>query len=279
MAFKRIIEISSGPEGGIGRKVTENYMSFEIERSLTSSVNKAKVKIYNLSQETVAAMGKAGNKLVISAGYEDEGGAAALFFGDINKVTTEQKGVDKVLEMEAFDGQKAVQGKNVVLSFTKGTPTQTVLNTILGVLALPLGSVIPPITSVYSGGYCYAGKAVGALTQVLAREGLKWSIQNEALVVYKDGEIFTPTTLKLTADSGLLSVAPVDQTPGPGTGKKVIKGTSYKFEALLFPQLLPGAQVFIQSTVVIGAVVVQAVKLRGDNRTGDFKCECEAKGF
>ncbi len=277
MAFNRVIEVASGPEGQPATIFSECYISFEIERNKTKTPNKANVKMYNLTDATMAKMGKRENKIIIRAGYQDEGGASALFYGDVTQSTISKDGINKVLEIEAMDGYKNIQAKNVSLSYAKGTKVTTVLNDVLNAMAYPVGGKKPVSSDIYSGGYAFIGKAQDALTQVLKKLGYKWTIQNEQIFIYQEGQGVVTYALRLAPDTGLLNISKLEQDTDTSTKSKGKVPVCYKIETLLFPQIVPGAIVKIESTLATGNMGIESVKVTADNFGGDFKIEAEVR--
>jgi hypothetical protein len=283
MAFKRQIEIISGPVGGTQISVSEGYMSFDIEKTKSKTPNKANIKLYNLLDTTMTRMGWSKNKIIVKAGYEDEGGLSSIFFGDLVKSTISKDGKLRVLEIEAMDGYKNIQDKNVSLSYAGGTRVSVVLGDILNVLALPLGAEKPQTSEIYSGGFVFVGKAKDALSQVMSRLGYKWTIQNEQILIYQQGQGVVSTSLLLTPKTGLLKIDRVEQDTSVDLAAEGISSKStekktpiaYNIETLLFHQIIPGAIVKIESSVVNGTFQVDSAKLTGDNFGGDFKIEAE----
>lgn len=277
MAFKRYIEITAGPSGEIGKTVIDNYMSFEIEKGLGKKwVNKALVKIYNLSENTANHMGAAKNKLIIKTGYMDEG-AAGVFFGDVHKSRIYKDGPNQVLEIEAYDGQ-SLQSKSIALSYIEGTGASVILDAILSKLAYPVKGK-PNLTDVYQNAYCYNGNAYEALKGVLAKSGYLCTIQNEAINIYKQGEPVVNTGLYLSSDTGLLQVDIVDEVVGFLVDDDALpdrKGSKLKIKSLIFPQLYPGAQVTVVKGNTEGPYRIKTVKMVGDNFGGEYSAEMEA---
>lgn len=277
MAFKRYIEISAGPADGIGRTVVDNYMGFEIEKSLGPKwINKAIVQIYNLSDNTANIMGAAKNKLIVKTGYSDEG-VQAIFFGDVHKSKIYKEGPNKILEIEAYDGQKA-QSKSIALSYTEGTSASVILDAILAKLAYPVKNK-PKLNDVYQNAYSFSGNAYDALKKVLAKSGYLCSIQNEAIIIYKQGEAVVNTGLYLSADTGLIQADVVDEIVGFLIDDDALpdrKGSKLKIKSLIYPQLYPGAQITVAKGLSEGPYRIKTVKMIGDNFGGDYFAEMEA---
>lgn len=273
MAFGRIVELTIGPPDGIGQLITGLRISFTIEKGDTESANKATITVYNLSAETALKLGKAKNRIILRAGYQDEGGAKNIFFGDIASAIYSKQSPETKLEITAFDGQLNIQEKNVSLSYAPGTFVQQIFNDIRKTFGLPLTNVGLSLQGQYVNGFAFVGKAKDALTEVLAFAGKTWTIQNSQLTVLSPGETVERTGLLISAKTGLINspepLDTVDDKPTEDVPKR------YMVKSLLYPQLVPGVEIELQSNIVSGTFRVESVTFTGDNAEGDFIAETE----
>lgn len=275
MAFNRYVEIIAGQEGtDKAITVSELYIKFEVEKSISSALNTAKVDIYNLSDASVEKIAVADSKLVINAGYLDET-INAVFFGNIIKASMKKEDGNKILTLEAQDGNKNYKSKRVSASFKAGVKVADVLNMIFSNLAMPVaGKNLIPQNQQYTIGYSFAGLAKDALTECLAACSLAWTIQNETIVILKDAKSAQETGLLLTPETGLLNIELGDENTN-----LVAKVPPKKFTAktLLLPQLVPNAKCKIVSEAkgINGIYKIMKGKYIGDNQTGDFMTEVE----
>lgn len=275
MAFNRVIEIVIGPQGQTGRLVKDQKMSFEIFKTTEKSVNTAKIKIWNLKPSTVTEIAKVRNKVIVRAGYEDEG-INNVFFGDLIRATPLDEGIDKVLDIEAVDGGLGLEERNISISYAPGTQVSVVLNDIFTVLAYPLATTLTPPQREYVNGYAFIGKARDALTEVLAYIGRTWSIQNELLVILAPDEVVTRGALVLTPKTGLIGTPElVNDKSQDQTGEAPPK--RYKVKSLMFPQILPGSSLTINSNAVSGTFKVLDATYIGNNREGDHLVNAEVE--
>lgn len=270
MALNRKIEVIIGPEGSAGTKVTEELkIAFEVEKTGLKTINSASVKIWNLSKATAEKMSKVGNAFVLRAGYADEGGAKGLFFGKVTKSTLAKDPPDTVLEIEASDGGHVLKEKFLTLSYTEGTGIRTILTDILDVIGLPIGNEYTLPTLEYAGGFAFIGKASDALSQVLDRAKLNWSIQNSQIYILADKEGYEVQALNLNYNSGLLT-AP--ERLLDSTGEKALEDlpARYQIQCLLYPQIVPGALVTISTPDVLGSFKIESASFTGDSYEGEF---------
>lgn len=273
MAYNRIIESTIGPPGGSGFLIQGLRQNFTVEKSDKESTNKLSLSIYNLSQNTIDIVAKAKNKIILRAGYADEG-TSSLFFGDIVSTISRKEGPNKVLEIEAFDGQTNIQNKNISISYNAGTPKQQIFNDLVTAFGIPLTNP-QSLGGQFANGYSYVGKVKDALTEILSPLGKSWTIQNEQLVIITKGESVQRSGLLISPNTGLIGTpeALSDQDEKQSDIDEVPK--RWKIKSLLFPQLFPGVDLEIQSNKVNGVFRVESIYLSGDNYEGEFICETE----
>lgn len=273
MAFGRVIKVKIGPPGQEGLLITDLTVEFNIEKNTAETTNVGRINIYNLAAESIARVAKAGYHVILIAGYEDET-AGELFYGDIKHASPRQDGNDIVLEIEAYDGQTTLERTTSSVSYRAGVNARTIIGDLQAAFNYDatIGLQLVPIDVTYPKGYVFSGKTKDALTEVLNKCGLKWMVQNEKLVIYNPGQSTGETGLKLTASTGLvISPEPVeDKTADPTTDTAAMR---WKVTALLFPQLIPGARVQIESRSLNGTFVIEKSTFSGNNRDGDFKVD------
>ncbi len=273
MAFGRLITVISGPSGGTGTSISDCRISFDIEKSIGKTPNKSNVMIYNLSDTTMASMGKRMNKLIIKAGYKDENSLSTIFYGDINKSEISKEPPDTILKIEAMDGWKSLQQAIINKSYAAGTSISTVVNDIVSEMGFVIGGTKPNISGSYAPGYVASGKCGHVLSKVLNKVGYTWSIQNDQIYIFEEGGSAKTFELSLASDTGLLSISKLEHDA------KLTKSAKsyYTIRTLLFPQIIPGAQVYIKSSLATGNMIVQNVTMSGDSYEGDFIVEAEVK--
>jgi len=272
LAFNRLIELQIGRPGEIGLLIKDLRISFSIEKSDTESANMAIIQIYNLTDNTVKKINRAGNILILRAGYEDEG-IKTLFFGTIINSTDIKTGTERILEIQVADGVENIQDKNLTISYSAGTTVQKIFNDLVLLFGLPLTNIGLILSGQYINGWSFCGKIKDAITEVLDKVNLSWTIQNNQLVVVERGKSVERTGLFLTPDTGLLdspeSLVDTDLKPTEDPPAR------YKVKSLLFPQLFPGVDFRLKSEKVSGTFKVETAKFSGDNYEGEFLCELE----
>ncbi len=243
---ERILQVRIGPAGKEGRLWTwPTYIEFDGERATAKSTNKAKIKIWNLTDDSVRWIEQRGQRAQVLAG---ETTPSEMFLGDIStrKTYTQWEGPDRITTIDAADGQTAYRTSTVSLSYPPGTSRATVLADVVSALGLPIlhQSALPALT--YQRGWAYCGKTRDALTELL-RDDASWSIQQGALLILATDEPIPGNALVINAYSGLT-----------GSPKRTNKGVD--FECLLQPAIRPGVSVQLDAIDIKAALRITKVK-------------------
>jgi hypothetical protein len=279
MAFMRQVEVIIGPKGGEGVKINGLKTAFEIEKTDKPETNTAKISIYNLSKDTHDKICAAGNHCTLKAGYADEA-AAAILFGDVVKGIRKRSGVDYVTELEVKDGRVAVMAGQVSVSYAKDTDALAVVQDLIDAIGLPSkGTELIPPDAKYPGAFADIGQAADILRKVLNKYDLRYTIQNEMIYILKEGEASEAAGLRLTPETGLLTIPqPVsDKTEETDAAKEA--ANKWAFRTMLFPQLIPGAACKVETATISMEMKIVKAKFTGDNRLSDFAVDIEAEAL
>jgi len=277
MAFMRSVEVIIGPKGGEGVKINGLKIAFDIEKTDKPESNTAKIEIYNLSKETHDKICVAGNHCTLKAGYSDET-ISAILFGDVVKGFRKKTDTDYVTEIEVKDGRVAVMAGQVSVSYATDTDALTIVQDMIDAIGLPSkGTELIPSDAKYPGALADWGQAADILRDVLNKFELRYTIQNGMIYILKEGEAAESTGLRLTPETGLLTIPqPVsDKTTETDTTKDA--PNKWEFRTMLFPQLIPGAACKIESSSITTEMKVIKARLKGDNWLSDFIIDIEAE--
>jgi len=186
-------------------------IEFDLPFSDSPSANVGNVKIYNLSDETVAKMSRDA-PVVVQAGYEGDVGTVAI--GTIEEVTTKWQGVDKVTTLLVGDGTAQWLTARVNKTWREGVKASEVARDIIGLLGLSVGRIELPEDVVYPSGCTFSTGAKTAL-EVLAEDcGAKLHVTRQAVYLLPP-EATERVGVLWTAETGLLdSPEPSSQRPG-----------------------------------------------------------------
>lgn len=279
--FGRVTRIKITPKVGDvvtiqGKSIDKDGfdLSFDIEKNLQTTPNKAKFTIYNLPDDVRAKLQlKDDDAIEFEAGYKTT--SAVVFRGNVTHVIHYLDGADWVSVIEAGEGHKAYRKSYVAKSYGAGTPFKTVVEDIVktfeGFKVTPaITKAISAVSKTFPDGMTIDGKSADVLNKVLKQGGLEFSIQgNEIQMVKEDTRASDAPAIRLDYTSGLVGV--------PQLGEKEGKPT-ISFDSLIQPGLVPGRKVEIDwEGGKPKTVVCTVVKIVGDNGFGnDFYSKVEA---
>ncbi|MFB6373825.1 MAG: hypothetical protein ABEN55_12125, partial [Bradymonadaceae bacterium] len=105
--FDRTVKVIAGPKGGDGVEIEGVRIDFDVKHSLNGDPNKAKLKLYNLTDDTTDIFRKDDVEVRVIAGYDNPG---LIFVGGPIKdgVNDKWDGTERILEVEAQDGGREI---------------------------------------------------------------------------------------------------------------------------------------------------------------------------
>jgi len=269
--FDRAVDIRIGipanPQGtfpGAGRSWTQLRTEFEVSRSLGKDPNTAKVKLYNPDEVSIGLIQATGSFLQVFAGYGLI--PSQIFSGNIAKrgVTIEKRDTDKIVSIEAGDGELAYTSVPFNWHYSAGTEVNVILSNLILALGVGLGPgspVLPP--RVLLNDVTYYGRAVDALNELVTDAGGTWSIQDGNLEILLGDAPTSDLAVSLTPATGLI-----------GSPKRTDDGVT--LQSLLHTGIKPGKIINVVSFQVTGFYKAKVVKHRGDTHVNRWQTEVEA---
>ena len=205
MRFGRVFRLIAGKGGGTGLEITENRIKFSIARDDTKNPNKGEILVYNLAPSTRAELAKPDTRVLLHAGYDEEGEPPLIYEGDVVYSATTFEGPDVITTLELGDGAVATRDSVVTLGYGPGVASETVIRDVARQMGLTVSmpSDVPKRT--WAHGLTLHGAARVALDKVTRGTGLSWSIQSGVLqVVRGGGGTNNQQVVELSSDSGLI---------------------------------------------------------------------------
>ncbi len=199
----RIVTALIGPPGGAGTLFTQEYMSGSVKTYKGSKPNECTHTIHNLSDPTIAQLEAPGQVLQIKAGTTFVG---ELFKGSITSrgVVTKNDTPNRTTTITAKDGRRVYRDTKVSRAYPPKTPIATVVQDLLALTGLPVGtgSVYPPGT--FPGGWAHQGLWRLALAEILLPLGYYYTIQGGVIYVLLESSTAPGNVPLLTPDTGLI---------------------------------------------------------------------------
>ena len=192
-----------------------------------TAADEAEIVIYNLTDKTINQF-KNKAKITITAGYGTDTGI--IFSGFITSKKTYREGVDKITQIRAIDDLKRLNKEVESISYVAGTKASYILKDLCGRVGLPVAVFKVVRDYTYTDEVTVDGDLSEAIKQYATVCGISAYVCKSKIYVrsLKDGD---NTRFKLSADTGLLSVAEFEEESNTEEFKDVIKG--FDVECLL----------------------------------------------
>lgn len=255
-------------------RITDLRVQFRCVRSLKPAPNTLDLTVYNLNDARRKALDDASTLTTyLEVGYRD--GLAGIFRGDVRSVSSIVQGSDIVTRLSSGDGEKAIRGKRVAVTYGKQVTAGQILDGLVASLGLKPGNVAKAkaelsqlnTTTLYPAGVSLFGNTWRELQTFARSAGLEISIQDGAIQVLNAGEPLADRGVLLTSDTGLIGSPSTD---ADGT---------VSFQCLMIPELKPGVKVQLDSRYVKGYYRLTRVEYKGDTgvEAKDWGPECHAE--
>ncbi len=210
--------------------------------------------------------------LTIAGGYPDNIGT--IFTGDIIDSKQYFQGTDKISDITAGDGSKALSEAVTFKGYAPKIGYDTIVSDLIdslkevgGVIASSITKgEIPKLGSILNKfGTLSGGKSSDVLDKILKKAKKQYTINNGVLNIFDENGFFDNQAILLTPENGLLDSPKTKQIEKTtDTGKKKIEGV--EFNALLMPGIVPGQRVRIKSRYIDGEYVVQECSINMSSR-------------
>lgn len=226
-----------------GLDVSALRCTFSIEKSVNETPNYAQIVLYNLAASSIAQI-KAGDKVILSAGYEN-GNFGMIFTGEIvQPYITREGGTDTLLHLICQDGDVFLNSAFTAKTLEKGSTIKDVVDTCA---TLPQRKISDKITSgdAYIRGKVLFGQSASYLKGVAQATDTQFFVSDEEISIvgaedYEDG-----LAVDLNADTGLV-----------GDPNQTDDGVSAK--CLINPSIKLNTLVHIDASAIVAKAVTNA---------------------
>ena len=253
--------------------------SFNVTKTSEANPNTGKITLFNLAAQNRSLLEEPNSQIVVKAGYSGFGVnpietasilggdlAEIIYVGDIrlNGIKNERRGPDIATTLECSTGLVALNEAKINKSYTKGTTAIQVITDLASSMGLNIAQLQTSGADVFLGGLSLSGSSKDALTTILKKLGVQWSIQDDELhIVDKQLPTAEPVVL-LTENTGLI-----------GVPTKMANG-GYIFKSLLNPKIRPGRTLSVISKTATGLFRPRKVDFVGDLDGGPWETTVEA---
>lgn len=217
----RKVEVIAGP-----RKFTSDDFTiyFDIPFDDGPDVNIAEIEIYNLSDNTIAAI-KKGHGVIINAGYQNDVGA--VLTGVTQRIETNWEDVDKTTSLMVADAHDNWMEVDVKRTYKEGITAQQILNDLIPYTGLRVGALNLPLNMRYDGAKTIDGK-IGKIIVEIAKDCNAKVHVNKGKIFIREKSEGDKIAFVLDKNHGLVgSPTPIENEEKYNVAEKVKKGDKW----------------------------------------------------
>ena len=260
--------------GSTPAQPTALRIHFAVQKADTETPNTARISLWNLSPEQVAALNEKDCHAVLRAGYGNH--MPLIFSGTITYVKTLMDGADRETVMEICDGRVPLRETYCSLSYAGVVNARTVIDDIAGDMELPVTYSYNAAFADFPNGFSFIGPGRVGLDKACATSGLQWRICNGVLQVKRERDTMDREAYLLSPDSGLLGIPRNILVAPEGYGLDEQQGVEVEY--LLNGAIGIGDFVRVESRDIQGFYRVKWLELAGDSIRGAWKCTAKLIG-
>lgn len=262
MQYLRSCKLIVSTAGGDGLDLSNLHIKFAVKKADAQTPNTAEIRVYNVSESTVARIRKEFARVILQAGYESNFGV--IFDGNIKQVRFgRENGTDTYIDIAAGDGDDAYNFAVVNTTLAAGAKQS---DQIAAAGAQMSGRGIKTGYIADTGGQRLArGKVMYGMARDYMRQSAEasdtsWSIQDGKLQFVSATGVLPGQAIVLNSKTGL--VGQPEQT-----------NDGIKARCLLNPTLKIGGRVQINEKDVAEAKLQDTTKDAQVNRPADIAAD------
>lgn len=177
-------------------------IDFDISFNDKEEPDVSEVTIYNLSEDSINEIKKQGY-CIVNAGYREMGNKACVVSGDIEDVTTDWEGLDKVTKIKVSDGGKEWRKAKLNKTYAEGTKASLIMQDLCGVLGYEVVEINPKEDITYKLGKTIKGYCSDSLKRLVKDTKSKMYI-NKKRITIRDEKKGNDIGFLLNTETGLV---------------------------------------------------------------------------
>lgn len=247
-------------------------IGFDVPFDDENESNVAELKIYNLSDATVAAL-KKDSPAVLIAGYQSAAGA--ILTGTIKHAASHWQGVDKITTVEVVDNNDAWLNTPVKKTYKEGTTAKEILSDLLPLTRLEISAFSLPKVQTYPRGKTL-NTTLGNAIKALAKDCDAKMHVNRGRIFLRPAKEGDSVGIVIDADHGLIgSPERIEEEHTEVKSNKKVNVTGWKVKTLLNPLITTDVVLQITSKTANGVFRVKSGKHAGQSDGGAYYTEVE----
>ena len=202
MFWIRDIDVLAG--GKKFQSLGENALEIDFDISFNDKEEPdvSEVTIYNLSEDSINEIKKQGY-CIVNAGYREMGNKDCVVSGDIEDVTTDWEGLDKVTKIKVSDGGKEWRQAKLNKTYAEGTKASLIMQDLCGVLGYEVVEIKPKEDITYKLGKTIKGYCSDSLKRLVKDTKSKMYI-NKKRITIRDEKKGNDIGFLLNSETGLV---------------------------------------------------------------------------
>ena len=199
--WKRVANVIIGKSGS-GLLVSDNRIKFEINKTVDAIPNSATILIYNLNSDNETRIRDEFTEVILNAGYADAPKLA--FRGSIINVSRFRDGNDRVVEIQAGDGDRDYRLSTVQATLAAGTKNAQIIDRVIGSFSSTIRGAmqIPDVARIR--GKVISGNSRDVMDALAQETGSHWSIQDGELQVISVSDVKPGIAVVVNSETGML---------------------------------------------------------------------------
>ena len=257
--------------------ITRPHISVNISKNINPTQNKANLQIWGLNKNTRNKI-ESKNKIIIKAGYLDEGGPQVAFRGEITKSDSQKQKPEVITQIEAASGIKNIKNQYVSRGYAEGVYLKDIISDVVDITGYAFTTNLNDLqfkNIQFANGFSFSGEIRDYLNKVCEIAKLQWNINDDRLKIFNtdfsDKEVF----YYLNSKNGLFG------TPKAITiknEKKNIELKGWEVRSKVLPSIEPNSSLGLSFDEIPGGSLFQVRNIEHimDNREGNFETKMEA---
>lgn len=241
LQYRRRCDLVIASDSGEGLNVSPLRISFSVKKSDAQTPNEATIRIHNLAGDTAKRLKQEFTRVLLQAGYDSNYGT--IFNGTIKQLTFGKQGADTFVDIEAADGDEAINFAVVSTTLAAGSTQRQQIaacSTAMAGMGVQEGYIGGNLADQrLPRGKVMYGNARDYLRSSAQSTGTTWSVQDGKLQFVPLGGLLPSQAVVLNSKTGLL-----------GAPRQDIDGLTA--DCLLNPLLQIGGLVKIDEAAVVG---------------------------
>lgn len=258
-------------------KINKPHIQVNVQKNINPSQNKANVQIWGLERNTRNKL-EAKQKIIIKAGYADEGGVQVVYRGEILKADSQKNPPEVITVIEASSGVKNIKNQYVSRSYSEGVYLEDIINDVIDITGYAFTTNLKDIkfkNIQFKNGFSFSGEIRDFLNKVCEVAKLQWNINDDRLKIFNPDFPDIDVFYYLNKNNGMFKTPKAITIKDDKTNKE-LKG--WEVLSKVLPSIEPNSSLGLAFDEIPNGAQFQIrnIEHEMDNREGSFHTKMEA---